>query len=292
LNVDYLRGHATASAIGLFVICRYLSAFGEGRVEEDLRGSLQLGRAGRNPSDEAGAVLVASLAIGDGLGVIVRENTSSPWKVDADLAARLRTPGDQWSLFRGELVRRIAHQGMRELETNGKAPDLVLGLAWFLQLDPLSPLHTDWGTGPEPLIDALAFDAVSRSEQWRPFQRWAVALGLAHRSDTAAAKVLIPDATTAIADQLPLLPASGTAREWLSALRERMPLFGSPTLLEALPKGGPIWDELPPGVVLGLLKLERAGLLSLQASDDALDVVSVGLGSSTRQVGRIAIRSS
>ena len=290
--MDYLRGNAAASAVGLFVICRYLSAFDEGRAEEDLRQSLQLLRAGGPSSDEAGAVLVASLAIGDGLGVIERENPSSPWKVDSDLANDLGAPGDRWPWFRGELLRRIAEHGKRELESEGKAPDLVLGLTWFLQLSPLSPLQTDWGLGPEPLVEALAFDAVSRSEQWRPFQRWAVALGLARRSDTGAAKVVVPDATTAITDQLEWLPASGSARDWLSALRERLPLLGSPALLAALPKGGPAWNELPAGVVLALLKLERLGVLSLEPSDDASDVISVGLGSSARQVGRITVRST
>lgn len=290
--MDYLRGHATASAVGLFVICRYLSSFAEGRVEEDLRRSLQLLRTGGSASDESGAVLVSSLAIGEGVGLIARHDASSPWKVDDDLAKGLRAPGDRWPWFRGELLRRITQHGIRELESEGKAPDLVLGFTWFLQLNPLSPLQTDWGTGPERLVNALNFGAVSRSEQWRPFQRWAVALGLARRSDTAAAKVLIPDATTAIADQLPSLPASGSAREWLSALRQRLPLLGAPTLLAALPKGGPTWDELPPGVVLGLLKLEKAGVLSLGPSDDAADVIPVGLGSSRRQVGRIVVGSN
>jgi len=272
------------------VICRYLSAFAEGCVEEDLRRSLQMLRAGSSPSDEGGAVLAASLAIGEGLGLIARENASSPWKVDDDLAKNLQVGGDRWPGFRGELLLRMAQHGVRELESEGKAPDLVLGLTWFLQLNPLSPLQTDWATGPETMVEALNFEAVSRSDQWRPFQRWAVALGLARRPDTAAAKVLIPDATTAIADQLPSLPASGSAREWLSVLRQRLPLLGSPALLAALPRG-PAWDEFPPGAVLGLLKLEKAGVLSLEASDDASDVISVGLGSSTRQVGRIAVRS-
>ena len=47
--------------------------------------------------------------------------------------------------------------------------------------------------------------------------------------------------------------------------------------------------DLPPAVVLGLLKLEKAGVLNLHASDDAADIVSVALGSSARQVGRITV---
>lgn len=289
--MDYLRGHAAASAIGLFVICRHLSTFAQGRSEEELRRSLQLLRSGSN-SSEAAAVLTATLAIGDGLGIIGRETASSPWKVDNDLTKHLQGDGDGWPWFRGELLRRMSQQGVNELESDGKTADLILGLTWFMQLDPLSPVQTDWAKGPEPLVDAITFDAVSRSEQWRPFLRWAVALGLARRSETGVAKVIFPDATTAITDQLPSLPASGSAREWLSSLRERLPILGSPALLGALPKGGPAWAELPPGVVLGLLKLEKAGVVSLESSDDASDVISVGLGSSARQVGRITVRST
>jgi hypothetical protein len=103
--------------------------------------------------------------------------------------------------------------------------------------------------------------------------------------------VLIPDASTAIIDQLPLLPATASATEWLAVLRKRVPVLGAATLLEQLPKGGRTWDELPPGLVVGLLKLEKAGVLSLEPSDDASDVIALGLGTSMRQVGRISRRS-
>jgi hypothetical protein len=289
--MDYLRGNASASAIGLFVICRYLSAFSDGRSEEELRQALQVLRTSGSSPDEAGSVLTASLAIGGGMGAIARESASAPWTVEPDLAKRLQADDDQWPWFRGELLYRMTRDGLRELETEGRVPDLILGLTWFLQLSPLSPLQLSWGAGPEPLVTEINFDAVSRSDQWRPFQRWALALGLARRSDQGSARALIPDASTAIADQLPFLPAVASATEWLAALRKRLPALGATTLLEQLPKGGAAWDELPPGVVIGLLKLEKAGVLSLEPSDDAADVIALGLGTSMRQVGRILRRS-
>jgi hypothetical protein len=289
--MEYLRRNASASAIGLFVVCRYLSAFPDGRSEAELLQALQVLRTSGNSPDEAGSVLTASLAIAGGIGAIARESASSPWTVEPDLAKRLQAEGDQWPWFRGELLHRMTWDGLRELEIEGKAPDLILGLTWFLQLSPLSPLQLSWGAGPEPLVTAINFDAVSRSDQWRPFQRWALALGLARRSDQGSAKALIPDASTAIADQLSFLPAVASATEWLAALRKRLPVLGSTTLLEQLPKGGATWDELPAGVVVGLLKLEKAGVLSLEPSDDAADVIALGLGTSTRQVGRILRRS-
>ena len=290
--MDYLRGNASASAIGLFVICRHLSAFPDGRSRDDLLRALQVLRTSGNSPDKAGPVLTASLAIGDGLGVIARQDASAPWIVEADLAERLRADGDQWPWFRGELLHRVTRDGVRELETGGKVPDLVLGLTSFLQVSPLSPLQLAWDKNLERRVRALTLDAVSRSDQWRPFQRWALALGLARRSDQASARVLIPDASTAIADQLPFLPLVASATEWLAAVRRRLPVLGATTLLEQLPKGGTTWQQLSPGLVIGLLKLEKAGVLALDPSDDAADVIALGLGTPTRQVGRISRRGS
>jgi hypothetical protein len=291
LTVDYLRGNATASAVGLFVICRYLSAFADGRSEDELGRALQVLRPSGNSADEASSVLSACLAIGDGLGIVGRDSASVPWAVDADLAKELQAEGDQWPWFRGELLRRMTQHGLRELEEDGKAPDLILGLTSFLQLSPLSPLQLSWDAELERRVRALTAEAVSRSEQWRPFQRWALALGLARRFDQGGAKVIIPDASTGIIDQLPFLPSVASAPDWLAALRKRLPVLGATALLQQLPKGGATWDELPAGVVIGLLKLEKAGVLSLESSDDASDVIALGLGTSMRQVGRIVRRS-
>jgi hypothetical protein len=113
-------------------------------------------------------------------------------------------------------------------------------------------------------------------------------MGLARISDTA--KTILPDASTAIADQLPYLPKAASAAEWLGALRERLPILGGASMLEQLPSGGNAWADVPPGLVLGLFKLEAGGILSLESSDDAAHVVALGLGQSTRQVGRIVVR--
>jgi hypothetical protein len=289
--VDYLRGNVTASAISLFVICRYLSAFADGRSENELGRALQVLRPSGNSTDETSSVLSASLTVGDGLGIIGRDSASVSWVVDADLAKELQVDGDRWPWFRGELLCRITQHGLRELQEDGTAPDLILGLTSFLQVSPLSPLRLSWDEELERRVKALTSGAVSGSEQWRPFQRWAVALGLARRSDQGSAKVLIPDASTAIIDQLPFLPAAASASDWLAALRKRLPVLGAAALLQKLPRGGATWDELPPGAVIGLLKLEKAGVLSLEQSHDASDVVALGLGTSLRQVGRIVRRS-
>lgn len=284
MSLNFLRTNATASATGLFVICRHLTRYDEGRHEDDLHRALQLLRTNPSATDVA-AVLSASLAIGGGLAVLRKAGPC--WHVDDDIAVLIRKESGAWPRFRGELLHRISNLGAN-MSDQGAAPDLVRGLTWLMQLSPLSPIETNWARGPEPQVTSLALDAVERSEQWRPFTRWAVALGLARIADSATPKVLLPDATTAIEDQLTALPQAASARDWLTALRTRLAILGAPSLTSQLPRG-PEWDELPPAVVLGLLKLEKSGRVILEASDDAATVVPVGLGSAKRQVGIIKV---
>lgn len=288
--MEYLRGNATASATALFVICRYLSAIDGGQTDEDLQASLEVLRSLNSTRDEASAVFKASLTVGEGLGLVSRSDSRSPWMANMDIAKALRTEGDTWPWFRGELLFRIGSHALKALEEDKKVPDLALGLTWFLQQSPLRPLHLTWGLGPEKALTDIGFEAVSGKAQWRPFGRWALATGLARRCDHRGARVLIPDASTAISDQFAHLPKAANAQEWLSALQARLPIFGVPSLLKELPQGGRDWQALPPGVVIGLLKLERASVLSLEPSDDAADVVAIGFGQANRQVGRISVK--
>ena len=288
--MEYLRGNAAASAMGLFVICRYLSAYEDGRTEAELRDALEVLRAAQGASDGAAAVLTASLAIGDAIGILTRTTATSPWCLESSAAANLSEAKGQWDGFRGHLLWKIMEQGRAQAGETGEAPDLIRGLTWFMQLNPMDPLGLSWEEGPYPLLKALNFDAIERSDQWRPFRRWALALGFARASETA--KVLLPDASTAITGQIPFLPRAGSAAEWLKLLRGRLPVLGGQVMLEQLPAGGTAWTSLPPGLILGLLKLESAGVLSLESSDDASDVVALGLGGSSRQVGRIVVKES
>jgi len=287
--VEYLRGNATASATGLFVICRHLTKTPAGQGEDDLRRSLQPLRSPSSDLTDSGSVLTASMAVAEGLGIVKRDGATAPWTVAEDWGGELRAQDDGWTWFRGALLHRMNQHALRELESIGSAPDLLVALTWFLQLNPLEPVQSSWGSGPEPLVRAIGLDAVARSEQWRPFQRWAIAIGVARSSDIGNAKVVIPDATTAIADQLQHLPAESSARDWLAALQARLPIFGASALVDQLPQGSSGWRDLPPGVVLGLLKLEKAGAIRLKASDDADDIVAFNLGQTPRQVGRISV---
>ena len=74
----------------------------------------------------------------------------------------------------------------------------------------------------------------------------------------------------------------------VASLRERLPILGASSLTDRLPQGRD-WDQVPPAVVLGLLKLEKMGALVLEPSDDASDIVSIGLGEEHRQIGRVKV---
>src|SRR5690606_11927543 len=110
------------------------------------------------------------------------------------------------------LLRRISAEAMTALNGNEKPADLVLGMAWLLQQDPLEPLGSQFGNGAEKTLGELAHadgtlvHAVDNQEQWRSFQRWIFALGLARNVDVPGTKVVVADASTAIADSLGHLP--------------------------------------------------------------------------------------
>lgn len=288
--MEYLSTNATASPTGLFVLCRYLSGFEEGLSEEELRQALQVIRTTATGSDEAAAVFTDSLSVASGLGIVSRQTKKQYWTLDGKVREGFRAEDDAWPWFRGFLLHRIAQRGLAQFEDDGTLPDLVLAAAWFQQVDPLNSLALNWGDGPEAVVDRLNLAAVANSTQWRIFQRWMLALGLARRVEVGAAKVLVADATTAIGDQFGALPSQAPADKWLADLRRRLPFLGSATVLEQLPSGN-AWDELPAGVTLGLLKLEKLDKLALEPSDDATHIVPVGFGPKPRQVGRIVVRS-
>lgn len=286
--VDFLRGNATASPVGLFVICRFLSGQKHGLLESELARALQELR--RSDSDDSSGVLTASLAVGRGLGLLERDGRPPRWRLSATGAGHLKDKLADWTTFRAELAHQVATGVLAEEEYRSGPPDLVLGLAWFLQSDPLDPPSMDWTVETEARARKIGLQALDTAEQWRAFRRWAVGLGMARRSGRAQLSRLIPDTSTAIADQFGSLPSDASAREWLTALRARLPVLGDSETLKFLPKG-PKWDSLPGGVALGLLKLESAGLLSLKSSDDASDVIVVGLGDVQRQVGRVVVEA-
>lgn len=295
--MEYLKGTANASAGAVHLICRHLAQVGAPLSGNEIRSALrplpEQRLADEQPKNSD--LLASSLKVAAGIGVI-REQTNAVWTVDPEIALGLKAAGkDEIAWFRSQLVRRINAEAMSALAKKEKAADLVLGMAWFLQQDPLKPLGTLFGNGAEASIGRLAHTdgtlvkAVETQEQWRSFVRWILALGLARNVDVPGSKVIVADASTAIADSLGQLPASDRAEAWLTELRNQLPIFGAKSLLAALPAPRAGWNEIPLAVSLGLLKLEKRGVLKMEPADDGRGVVTVGIGSSARQVGIITV---
>jgi hypothetical protein len=295
--VEYLKGTANASASAVHVICRHLARVGGAVSGAELRHAVRPLPDHRVEDEQAKDTdaFGSSLKVAVGIGMVF-EDAGSAMSVDPAIAEGLKAAGGsgtEW--FRGELLRRINSESMTALAHNEKAADLVLGITWLLQQDPLKPLGSQFGNGAEKTLGELAHAdgtlvrAVDNQEQWRSFQRWIFALGLARNVDVPGAKVVVADASTAIADSLGHLPASERAEDWLAELRRCLPIFGASSLLAALPTPRAGWHDLPPAVSLGLLKLEKRGVLTMESADDGRGVVTVGLGDSARQVGIITV---
>lgn len=293
--MEYLKGIANASAGAVHLICRHLSRVGGPVPGDDLRRAVRPLPDHRAYDEQAKDTdaLASSLQVAVGIGMVL-EAADSAWAVDPVIAGGLEAAGDrgtEW--FRGELLRRINAEAMMALARREKAADLVLGMAWLLQQDPLNPLGSNFGSDAEKTLGALAHadgtlvHAVENQEQWRSFRRWIFALGLARNVEVSGTKVVVADASTAIADSLGNLPAGGRAESWLAELRRHLPIFGASSLLAALPTPRMGWHEIPPAVSLGLLKLEKRGVLRMESADDGRGVVTVGFGKTMRQVGII-----
>jgi hypothetical protein len=298
--VEYLKGTANASAGAVHVICRHLARVGGSVSGAELRHAVRPLPEHRVEDEQAkdSDALGSSLKVAVGIGMVL-EDANSAWSVDPAIGEGLKAAGDsgtQW--FRGELLRRINAEATTALASNAKVADLVLGMTWLLQQDPLKPLGSQFGDGAETTLGELAhadgtlLHAVDNQEQWRSFQRWIFALGLARNVDVPGVKVVVADASTAIADSLGHLPASERAEDWVAELRRHLPIFGESSLLAALPTPRAGWPDIPPAVSLGLLKLEKRGALTMESADDGRGIVTVGLGDSARQVGIIKVTAA
>jgi hypothetical protein len=294
--VEYLKGTANASAGAVQVICCNLARVSGPVLATALREAVRPLPEHRTEDQQAKDTdaFGSSLKVAVGIG-LVQADSDSAWSLDPAIAEGLKAAGRNGtgSWFRAELLRRINAEAMASLSNQKKAADLVLGMTWLLQQDVLKPLGSPFANGAEKTIAELALadgtlvHAVDTQEQWRSFLRWIFALGLARNVDVPGARVVVADASTAIADALGQLPATERAADWLAELRRHLPIFGERSLLAALPTPRAGWHDIPPAVSLGLLKLEKRGVLAMEPADDGRGVVTIGLRGAVRQVGVI-----
>lgn len=296
--MNYLKGHKVASVPALFVICRYLASEPDGASQAELQHALHpsgltrgRGRQVAGGEDGPPAVLTASLAVGRDLVLLEAAETGTDrdrYRLPAALREEvLRVPAADSRAFRALVLRRLGARALAAVEAGQSPPDLALALTWLLQQDPLVPLLSRWGHGPEAAVRNSGLGAaVADAEQWRTLLRWARALGLAHFAQAGGRQCVLADPTTAVEDSLDVLPRRAAAAQWFQALRELLPVLGAPQLLIELP---PDTAELPATTTLAVCKLERLGRLRLVAADDATDAVVLALGGRPQRVSEVHV---
>lgn len=295
--MDYLRGQALASIPALFVVIRLMRTQEEMWSEQALQSRLQLpdASAGGRRDDAEGArgVLAASLEVGVDLGLLRREGdrrSGRYWGTsDAAEAADLDGITASASAFRAHTLRLLCERAVTAVDSGEPPSDLARALTWLMQQDPRRAWPTAWGEGPEAAFgEAGMHDAVGNREQYVALRRWirALGLGVLTRPETDPKARISLDPTPAVEAALGDLPPAD-ASAWVATLYRRLPVLGAPSLLAALPEGSVVdAGGLSMSVALALVKLERAGRLTLQASDDARHGIAIPLPS-PRRIGHI-----
>jgi hypothetical protein len=296
LIVSYLENQTLASAQALFVICRYLAEHRSSGTVERLQKALaptavtvEAGRAGRTA--DVPPVLRDSLAVGVDLGILEVEGSREQrvWTLRDDYTKLVKEmPTTDSRRFRSLLLRRFGVRALASVEEGERPPDVPFALVWLLTRDPMSSLPHAWDQELQDTFEQAGMrSAVYNQEQWRPFRRWARALGLIAFTAVGSKSRVLIDPTRAVEGVLDELPQRASAIEWLARLHTSLPLLGDPRLLNVLPSGRPPEGGPSAAIALAMLRLEHAGRLRLVPADDAADAVVLRLGNQVRRVAHI-----
>ncbi|SRR6266851_2252197 len=289
--MKYLAQATVSNVSILLVVMRWLDANGPASYED-------LATAVRPPSlvPEADNALRATLEVASHIGLLGTDNPDGDWRiVQQGLSPDSLARHDR---FRALVRRALLDRAVRDYEDGAEPSDVALGLTWLCSLDPSRPLGWGWDgdDGTERVIRKMQFtDVITNSTQWRAFRRWAVALGFATDDKLGGAlHRLTADATTAIADCLPEMQPSQTAREFMDGLAVALPTVDGGVLETALRRRGIQYEaraEASVGPVVGhaLERLNRRGWLRLQKSDDARQRVSYRIAGQTRSFDRVMV---
>jgi hypothetical protein len=293
--MTYLKNQVVASAQALFVICRYLAEQRDGGSLDLLVKELvphansEVGRGARTA--DIPPVLSDSLAIGVDLGILDVQGSGArrQWSLRDEYVAAIKgVPTTDSREFRALLLRLFGARALASVAKGERPPDVPFALAWLMTKDPLSTFPHTWDDDLQKTLDQAGMrSAVFNQEQWRPFIRWARALGLVTVIPSGSKSRVLVDPTSAIEGVLDELPREGSAVEWLERLHTAVPLLGDPRLLDALPTGRETETTPLAATVLAMFKLERTGHLRLISADDAVDTVALRLGDRVRRIARI-----
>ena len=183
-------------------------------------------------SGEADALL-ASLRVGRDIGLLDRPGSTRTTDQAADWALQepARSQRDEWyadpARFRVLVRRALLAKAVDDIAAGETPSDVAVGLAWLLAQDPVRPLPQTYSDGPErALNDQKLRSYIAGPDQWRPFLRWAVALGCAEFSQVGNRRLILPDPTAALAEELPPIPHAGmSARDFYAAVTKALPVL-------------------------------------------------------------------
>ncbi|ONI83416.1 hypothetical protein ALI22I_33420 [Saccharothrix sp. ALI-22-I] len=293
--MTYLKNQVVASAQALFVICRYLAEHRDGESLDLLVKELvppansEVGRGSRTA--DVPTMLTDSLSIGVDLGILDAQGSGARrlWSLRGEYVAPVKAvPTTDSRGFRNLLLRLFGARALASVAEGERPPDVPFALVWLMTKDPLSTFPQVWDEELQRTFDQAGMrSAVYNEEQWRPFIRWARALGLITMVSAGNKPRVLIDPTKAVEGVLDELPQQSSAVEWLKHLHTAVPLLGDPRLLESLPAGQQAETTPLAATVLAMFKLERAGRLRLISSDDAADTVALRLGDRVRRIAQV-----
>ena len=106
--------------------------------------------------------------------------------------------------------------------------------------------------------------------------RWAVALGCAELSHAGSRRLVLPDPTAALAEELPPIPSAGlVARDFYDAITKNLPVLDGGLISEFMRKeraevADPRGDALVgPAFSLALRRLAAQGVIDLRPESDS-----------------------
>lgn len=276
--MKYLAGPAQASVTILYPVCRWL-ANRDGVPFDALNAALRPGHVVGSES----LALLASLRVGRDVGLLDRSGGTRTTDQTANwaLQEQIRSQCDEWYAdpvrFRVLVRRALLAKAVDDVAAGETPSDVAVGLAWLLAQDPARPVPRAYGDGPErTLNDQNMNPYIAGPTQWRPFLRWAVALGCAEFSQVGSRRLVLPDPTAAVAEELPPIPHAGVpANDFYAALNRELPVLDGGQISEYMrakrsgsadPRGDAM---VGPAFSLALRRLQGQGVIDLHREADA-----------------------
>jgi hypothetical protein len=276
--MKYLAGTVQASVTILYPVCRWLS--GRNHVAfADIDAALRPSPVVRGEAD----ALLASLRVGRDIGLFKRlgSERANDQATEWTLQESARAQSDDWYQdpvrFRVLVRRMLLAKAVDEITAGETPSDVAVGLAWLLAQDPVRPLPQNYSAGPERALTTQELDSyIATSEQWRALHRWATALGCAEYSQAGGRRLILPDPTAALGEELPSIPNTGMlAKDFYVAVTKELPILDGGWISNFMRKqraacADPKGDAMVgPSFSLALKRLEFQGTINLLREDDA-----------------------